>query len=45
MARIQWVGFDGDDTLWKSADYYRQAEATWPIRARMATCWRWSVAT
>lgn len=27
MARIQWVGFDGDDTLWKSEDYYRQAEA------------------
>ncbi len=26
-ARIQWVGFDGDDTLWKSEDYYRQAEA------------------
>lgn len=28
MARpIQWVGFDGDDTLWKSEDYYRAAEA------------------
>ncbi|PZR01986.1 MAG: haloacid dehalogenase, partial [Archangium gephyra] len=27
MARIRWVGFDGDDTLWKSEDYYRQAEA------------------
>jgi len=27
MARIDWVGFDGDDTLWKSEDYYRQAEA------------------
>ena len=24
---IQWVGFDGDDTLWKSEDYYRAAEA------------------
>jgi len=23
---IRWVGFDGDDTLWKSEDYYRQAE-------------------
>ncbi len=23
---IQWVGFDGDDTLWKSEDYYRAAE-------------------
>lgn len=27
MARIRWVGFDGDDTLWRSEDYYRQAEA------------------
>jgi len=26
MPRIQWVGFDGDDTLWKSEDYYRAAE-------------------
>ncbi|KRG68586.1 HAD family hydrolase [Pseudoxanthomonas dokdonensis] len=26
MARIKWVGFDGDDTLWKSEDYYRDAE-------------------
>lgn len=26
MANIRWVGFDGDDTLWKSEDYYRQAE-------------------
>ncbi len=26
-ATIKWVGFDGDDTLWKSEDYYRQAEA------------------
>ncbi len=24
---IQLVGFDGDDTLWKSEDYYRTAEA------------------
>jgi putative hydrolase of the HAD superfamily len=24
---IDWVGFDGDDTLWKSEDYYRAAEA------------------
>jgi putative hydrolase of the HAD superfamily len=23
---IEWVGFDGDDTLWKSEDYYRAAE-------------------
>jgi len=23
---IRWVGFDGDDTLWRSEDYYRQAE-------------------
>ncbi|MGH8026300.1 MAG: HAD family hydrolase [Pseudoxanthomonas sp.] len=23
---IKWVGFDGDDTLWKSEDYYRAAE-------------------
>lgn len=23
---IRWVGFDGDDTLWKSEDYYRAAE-------------------
>ncbi|MEP6908617.1 MAG: HAD family hydrolase [Pseudoxanthomonas sp.] len=23
---ISWVGFDGDDTLWKSEDYYRAAE-------------------
>lgn len=27
MARIRWVGFDGDDTLWRSEDYYRAAEA------------------
>ena len=26
-APIQLVGFDGDDTLWKSEDYYRAAEA------------------
>lgn len=26
MGGIRWVGFDGDDTLWKSEDYYRQAE-------------------
>jgi putative hydrolase of the HAD superfamily len=24
--KIDWVGFDGDDTLWKSEDYYRAAE-------------------
>ena len=24
---IGWVGFDGDDTLWKSEDYYRGAES------------------
>ena len=24
---IRWVGFDGDDTLWKSEDYYRAAES------------------
>ncbi|SOD54244.1 HAD family hydrolase [Pseudoxanthomonas wuyuanensis] len=23
---IRWVGFDGDDTLWRSEDYYRVAE-------------------
>ncbi|WP_454832260.1 HAD family hydrolase [Pseudoxanthomonas wuyuanensis] len=23
---IRWVGFDGDDTLWRSEDYYRIAE-------------------
>lgn len=23
---ISWVGFDGDDTLWRSEDYYRAAE-------------------
>lgn len=23
---IEWVGFDGDDTLWKSEDFYRAAE-------------------
>ncbi len=27
MVQIRWVGFDGDDTLWKSEDYYRAAEA------------------
>ncbi len=27
MAAINWVGFDGDDTLWRSEDYYRKAEA------------------
>ncbi|HEX2083802.1 MAG TPA: HAD family hydrolase, partial [Xanthomonadaceae bacterium] len=26
-ASIRLVGFDGDDTLWKSEDYYRQAQA------------------
>lgn len=26
MQAISWVGFDGDDTLWKSEDYYRDAE-------------------
>lgn len=26
MGAISWVGFDGDDTLWKSEDYYRIAE-------------------
>ena len=26
MGGIEWVGFDGDDTLWKSEDYYRAAE-------------------
>ncbi len=26
MVKIRWVGFDGDDTLWKSEDYYRAAE-------------------
>jgi putative hydrolase of the HAD superfamily len=26
MDGIEWVGFDGDDTLWKSEDYYRAAE-------------------
>ena len=26
MGAINWVGFDGDDTLWKSEDYYRAAE-------------------
>ena len=24
---IRMVGFDADDTLWKSEDYYREAEA------------------
>lgn len=28
MHAIRWVGFDGDDTLWKSEDYYRAAEAS-----------------
>lgn len=27
MGALRWVGFDGDDTLWKSEDYYRAAEA------------------
>jgi putative hydrolase of the HAD superfamily len=26
MGGIRWVGFDGDDTLWRSEDYYRAAE-------------------
>ncbi|MET0892530.1 MAG: HAD family hydrolase [Pseudoxanthomonas sp.] len=26
MHAISWVGFDGDDTLWKSEDFYRKAE-------------------
>ncbi|RXR06622.1 HAD family hydrolase [Pseudoxanthomonas composti] len=28
MHAIRWVGFDGDDTLWKSEDYYRAAESS-----------------
>ena len=24
---IRMIGFDADDTLWKSEDYYREAEA------------------
>ncbi|MEO9077828.1 MAG: HAD family hydrolase, partial [Rhodanobacter sp.] len=24
---LQLIGFDGDDTLWRSEDYYRQANA------------------
>ena len=27
MSGIEWIGFDGDDTLWKSEDYYRAAES------------------
>ena len=27
MTAIDWVGFDADDTLWRSEDYYRQAQA------------------
>lgn len=27
MGKIRMVGFDADDTLWKSEDYYREAEA------------------
>ncbi len=27
MGLIDWVGFDGDDTLWRSEDYYRAAES------------------
>ena len=26
MSDIRLVGFDGDDTLWRSEDYYRSAE-------------------
>lgn len=26
MARIQWVGFDGDDTLWRSQEFYDRAQ-------------------
>lgn len=28
MGKIRMVGFDADDTLWKSEDYYREAEAS-----------------
>ena len=28
MGSIRMVGFDADDTLWKSEDYYREAEAS-----------------
>ena len=49
------VGFDGDDTLWKSEDYYRKAEQDYldllsryvdvhDTRPR-ATCWKCSSAT
>lgn len=24
---IEWVGFDGDDTLWHSEGYYQEAQA------------------
>ncbi|QIK80472.1 HAD family hydrolase [Lysobacter sp. HDW10] len=28
MSKIALIGFDADDTLWKSEDYFREAEAT-----------------
>ena len=31
MKGIRWVGFDGDDTLWRSEDYYRAAEAEFEL--------------
>lgn len=27
MARLEWIGFDGDDTLWRSEDFFRVAES------------------
>lgn len=31
MTAIELVGFDGDDTLWRSEDYYRAAEADFEV--------------
>ena len=51
---IRLVGFDGDDTLWRSEDYYHGAQAEFerilgryvdlPTRARMSACTRWRCA-
>ena len=53
MTAIDWVGFDADDTLWRSEDYYRQAQADFEriladyidLPTLGANCTRWKAAT
>ena len=53
MTAIDWVGFDADDTLWRSEDYYRQAQADFEriladyidLPRWAPNCTRWKAAT